>query len=177
LCSLVFILSLLHPHSFIWHWCCIILGTDSSIEYHIWNCFYFSQLDLVSTYEYWIISNESSSPVLIAWFHSKDSVRVEFWQILCCLVLWVLCQCFSFHWHYISIYHGLHYVWSLCSWIVISNSSLTQEFTSYPEIGCSCTCKKASTYSFNYILMNKLGILYVFCASWLSGVYITSENA
>lgn len=59
--------------------------------------FYFLQLDLILTYEYWIISNESSSSVLIAWFQSKDSVRVEFWQILCCLVLRVLCQCSSFH--------------------------------------------------------------------------------
>lgn len=65
--------------------------------------FYFSQPDLVSTYEYWIISNESSSPVLIAWFQSKDSVCVEFWHILFCIVLWVLCRCSSFHYHYISI--------------------------------------------------------------------------
>jgi hypothetical protein len=68
-------LSLLHPHSFI----------------------YFSQLDLVSTYEYWIISSESSSPVLIAWFQSKESVCMEFWRILCYLVLWVLCRCSAFH--------------------------------------------------------------------------------
>jgi len=35
----VFILSLLRPHSFIWCWCCIILGTGSPIEYHIGNYF------------------------------------------------------------------------------------------------------------------------------------------
>jgi hypothetical protein len=51
------------------------------------------------------------------------------------------------------------------------------EFTSYLEIGCSYTCKEAGTYSFNFIVMNKLGILCVLCASCLSDVYITSENA
>jgi len=40
-------------------------------------------------------------------------------------------------------YHSLHYV--CCSCIVISNSSFTREFTSYPEIRCSYTCKKACT--------------------------------
>jgi len=43
-------------------------------------------------------------------------------------------------------YRSLHYVWSLCSCIVISNSAFTREFTSYLEIGCSYTCKKACTY-------------------------------
>jgi hypothetical protein len=50
-------------------------------------------------------------------------------------------------------YHNPHYVWSLCSCIVISNSVFTREFISYPEIDCSYTCKKACTYSFSFIVI------------------------